>query len=397
MVQGEKYTVSFKIKLTRDHDTYYTSEYAVDMVGATESTYQNGTIENIWNVNRTQSRTGTNNPFTDWVTVKKTFVVSTTRKTSDMPGLLPFQLSITGSGELKIKEIMMVRGDIIGEYTPASGVSSTIVKQLSNSWAVKNINNAGDIISQINVNPSGVRIKGKNIDIDGNTHITNGVIDEAMIANGAISNAKIANGTIEDAKIKKLDAAKIVGNKASLIDLDAVTGRINYIFTNGILIGNETYMYMSNGVLKINHYGSNTDDVMLQINGRMQGGTRMFGKPSKYTSYTPVMTNTLQNTPVYSKRSEDINDPYANEYVSVYGVRWMGIVTFSGNINVMTNSGAYLYLDDGSGSPNHLWYIPLWKAKSGQYQSIEDAFYNGSYQGGTSYYQAYGKDKTGWV
>lgn len=405
MVQGEKYTVSFKIKLTRDHDTYYTSEYNIKLVGSTEYSYQNGDIETVWNFNKTQSRTGSNNPFTDWVTVKKTFVVSTTRKTSDMPGLLPFQLSITGSGELKIKEIMMVRGDIIGEYAPASGISSTIVKQLSNSYAVRVLSGPNSLATEINANTNGVRIKGKNIEIDGNTHITNGVIDEAMIANGAISNAKIAHGTIESAKIANLDAAKIVGNKASLIDLDAVTGRIQTVFTNGLVIGNETFIAMKNGVLNLLHFEtdystwpyskklSNSDNVMMQINGRMQGGTRIFGAPSKSIAYTPVMTNTVMNNPVHSKGYGGYG---VNDSVAVYAVRWMGIVTFSGNLHAMTNSSAYLYLDDGSGTPNHLWYIPLWKTKSGQYSSIEDDFYNGKRYESYSYYEVFGKEKPGW-
>ena len=410
VIKGEKYTVSFKVKLTRDHDTVGRSFYDIYLNGISESYNIDGTAAPIWSVNATEPRTGSNNPFTDWVTVKKTITINVTKKTSDMPGLLPFRISIEGSGELKIKEIMMVRGDLIGEYAPASGVSSTIVKQLSNSWAVKNLNNAGDIVSQINVNSAGVRIKGKYIDIDGDTHITRGVIDEAAIKDGSISNAKIAYGTIESAKIANLDAAKIVGNKASLIDLEAVTGRIQTIFTDGLVIGNETTVQMNNGALEIMHYRtnysywpprkelSNSDDVMLRINGRISGGTRFNNAGSIYTSYVPAMTNHSKDTPLYSPHSSYADGK--NPYIGIYGVRWMGIVTFAGHKNVTTNENGYLYLDDGSsaGSGNHLWYCPLFKDET--QRNTENDFYPRAEPGTGypyyTYYRVLDSIKTGW-
>lgn len=387
--RNESYTISFKIKFETAQDTPNKSRYLI----ALKNHVLNKTPMVFHDTRANDPRTGSNNPFADWVTVKKT-VTPNEDVVLESPGLLPFMIAIENTGVIRIKEIMMVRGTVSNEYTPATGISSTIVKQLSNSYAVRVLSGPNSLATEINANPNGVRIKGKNIEIDGNTHITNGVIDEAMIKNGAISSAKIANAAIDDAKVNKIDAGKITGKNANLIDLDAITGRIKYVFTRGILLGNETYLYTSNGAMQINHRGSNTDDVMLQLNGRLQGGTRMFGRPSKSTEYTTVMTNTVMNSPI---RSKNQNGWGTNQYVGVYGVRWMGIVTFSGNTNVMTNSGAYLYLDDGSNTPNHIWYTPLWLGKSGQYSSIEDDFYNGSYQGGITYYQVYGKDKKDWV
>lgn len=386
--RNESYTISFKIKFETAQDTPNKSRYLI----ALKNHVLNKTPMVFHDTRANDPRTGSNNPFTDWVTVKKT-VTPNEDVALESPGLLPFMIAIENTGVIRIKEIMMVRGTVSNEYTPATGISSTIVKQLSNSYAVRVLSGPNSLATEINANPNGVRIKGKNIEIDGNTHITNGVIDEAMIKNGAISTAKIANAAIDSAKVNKIDAGKITGKNANLIDLDAVTGRIKYVFTQGILLGNETYLYMSNGAMQINHRGSNTDDVMLQLNGRLQGGTRMFGKPSKSTEYTTVMTNTVMNSPIYSKGE---NGWGVNRNVGVYGVRWMGIVTFSGNTHAMTNSGAYLYVDDGSNTPNHIWYVPLWKAKSGQYRSIEDDFYNGSYQGGLSYYEVFGEKKPGW-
>lgn len=400
--QGETYTVSFKIKLNPTHDTPGSSIYMVVL----KNNRNNQTVDAFHITDKNHPRTGLNNPFTDWLTVNKTFTVAQDISL-ESPGEQPFTILINGTGEIKIKEIMMVRGSVINEYTPASGMSSTIVKQLSNSYAVRVLSGPNSLATEINANTNGVRIKGKNIEIDGNTHITNGVIDEAMIKDGSISNAKIAEGTIEDAKIARLDASKIVGNKASLIDLEAVTGKIQSIFTDGLVIGNETTVRMNNGALEILHYRndysywpprkilSNTDDVMMRINGRISGGTRFNGQGSQYRSYVPVMTNHSLNTPLYSP-----HDNYGdgkNPYIGVFGVRWMGIVTFGGHINVTTNENGYLYVDDGSGAGNgnHLWYCPLFKDET--YNNTETHFYNKA-EPGRGYpkvtkYKVYGTEK----
>lgn len=391
--RGETYTVSFKIKLNPTHDIPGSSEYMVVL----KNNQRNQTVDVLHGTWRNHPRTGSNNPFTDWLTVNKTFTV-TQDISLESPGELPFVIAINGTGEIKIKEIMMVRGSVINEYTPASGMSSTIVKQLSNSYAVRVLSGPNSLATEINANTNGVRIKGKNIEIDGNTHITNGVIDQAMIKDGSISNAKIAEGTIQNAKISWLDAGKIVGKNANLIDLNAVRGQIEYLFTRGIALGNEVYMYISNGRMQILKRNAKTDDITVQFNGRISGGTRIFGGPSAYKEYTPVMTNFEKNNPLYSPSYW--GSPKANSNIGVYGVRWMGIVTFSGNTHAMTNSSAYLYVDDGSDS-NNLWYIPLFKDKTYSGQNIETSFWPGkSLWNGYSdktYYRAFDSVKENWV
>ncbi len=391
--RNESYTISFKIKFETAQDTPNKSRYLI----ALKNHVLNKTPMVFHDTRANDPRTGSNNPFTDWVTVKKT-VTPNEDVALESPGLLPFMIAIENTGVIRIKEIMMVRGTISNEYTPATGISSTIVKQLSNSYAVRVLSGPNSLATEINANPNGVRIKGKNIEIDGNTHITNGVIDEAMIKNGAISTAKIANAAIDSAKVNKIDASKITGKNANLIDLDALVGRIQYVFTKGIALGNEMYMYMSNGRMQILKQNAKTDDITVQLNGRIAGGTRIFGGPSKYTEYTPVMTNYQLNTPLYSPYRW--GSPYSNDSIGVYGVRWMGIVTFSGNTHAMTNTSAYLYVDDGS-QTNNLWYIPLFKDKTYSGQNIETSFWPGkSLWNGYSdktYYRAFEKEKKDWV
>ena len=333
--RNESYTISFKIKFETAQDVPNKSRYLI----ALKNHVLNKTPMVFHDTRANDPRTGSNNPFADWVTVKKT-VTPNEDVALESPGLLPFMIAIENTGVIRIKEIMMVRGTVSNEYTPATGISSTIVKQLSNSYAVRVLSGPNSLATEINANPNGVRIKGKNIEIDGNTHITNGVIDEAMIKNGAISNAKIANAAIDSAKVNKIDAGKITGKNANLIDLDALVGRIQYVFTKGIALGNEVYMYMSNGRMQIYKRNARTDDVMLQVNGRIAGGTRMHGSASTSNEYVPVMTNVNENGPIVG-----VN----RRRVGVYGVRWIGICTFP-------NDGAYLYVHDGSGE-NCNWYL----------------------------------------
>ena len=86
----------------------------------------------------------------------------------------------------------------------------TRVTQLAGSWAVKNLNSAGDVIGQINLNKDGsVKINESLLVIGENTYIKNGVIKNGMIAN--LSADKLTAGTIDatDVKIINLNAKSV--------------------------------------------------------------------------------------------------------------------------------------------------------------------------------------------
>lgn len=349
--RNESYTISFKIKFETAQDTPNKSRYLI----ALKNHVLNKAPMVFHDTRANDPRTGSNNPFTDWVTVKKT-VTPNEDVALESPGLLPFMIAIENTGVIRIKEIMMVRGTVSNEYTPATGISSTIVKQLSNSYAVRVLSGPNSLATEINANPNGVRIKGKNIEIDGNTHITNGVIDTAMIKDGAIKDAKIANGTIQNAKIAWLDAGKITGKNANLIDLDAIVGRIQYIFTKGINIGNSTVMKSSNGTLEItgtkwkNEYSTQAS---IQTNGRIFGPTWFHGEATTSNYYTPVMTNRWVNDPLAGNGSGTVN---------VFAVRGLFLVSYTSKSqwDATTGTGTFLYVNDGS-PRNHTYYVPLYK------------------------------------
>lgn len=98
-----------------------------------------------------------------------------------------------------------IRNEVTQKVSGLDGKITTLsnaVTQTANSWAVKNIKNAKEIVSQINLNGADVYIQGKNIALDGNTHITNGIIKNAHIGDAQITNTKIGNAAITSAKIQ---------------------------------------------------------------------------------------------------------------------------------------------------------------------------------------------------
>ena len=86
----------------------------------------------------------------------------------------------------------------------------TQVTQLAGSWAVRNLNSAGDVLGQINLNKDGsVKINEGLLVVGEKTIIKNGVIKDGMIAN--LSASKINTGTLDanDVNIINLNAKSV--------------------------------------------------------------------------------------------------------------------------------------------------------------------------------------------
>lgn len=151
-----------------------------------------------------------------------------------------------------------IRSEVTQKISGVDGKITTLgtqVDQTANSWAVKNIKNAKEIVSQINLNGADVYIQGKNIALDGNTHITNGIIKTAHIGDAQITNTKIGNAAITSAKIQdativntKIADATITGAKiqdatitnAKIVNLDAAKITTGYLDAQRIKAGSIT-------------------------------------------------------------------------------------------------------------------------------------------------------------
>ena len=121
-------------------------------------------------------------------------------------GRFAFRIKLIGDGRIGVKEIMLVKGKTVGPYKPAGGVSSTVVTQRANAWALT-LKGPKDVITSINADTSGVRLKGKNIVLDGD-----------VIANGT---AFIKESWIEDLNARKITAGQINAAKVDIINLNA--------------------------------------------------------------------------------------------------------------------------------------------------------------------------------
>ena len=144
---------------------------------------------------------------------------------------------MTGEGRFGIKEIMLVRGGTVGRYKPSGGVSSTVISQKNDAWALS-LSGPKDVITAINADHSGVRLKGKSIVLDGD-----------VIANGT---AFIRESWIEDLNASKITTGRLNAANVDVINLNA----------SNIVSGTMSAAHIKGGILS-----SLNGDVKFDLNG----------------------------------------------------------------------------------------------------------------------------------
>ena len=125
----------------------------------------------------------------------------------------------------------------------------TQVTQLAGSWSVRNLNSAGDVLGQLNLNPDGsVRINEGLLSVGEKTIIKDGVIKKSMIGEAQIgtahideidaSKANLINVSAKNVATDGLTANVIKGGRLSslngITDFDLQTG---WIDMNGSAVG----------------------------------------------------------------------------------------------------------------------------------------------------------------
>lgn len=105
--------------------------------------------------------------------------------------------------------------------------------------------NGEDIVSEINISPSGVRIAGDNLHVSAQTVIDNGVITNNMLANNISAN-KITSGELNanQVRIVNLDVNSLTGNKGRFVQLG-----IQGLNRNIDLNGQGLHIYRNDGSL----------------------------------------------------------------------------------------------------------------------------------------------------
>ena len=117
----------------------------------------------------------------------------------------------------------------------------TQVTQLAGSYSIKNINSAGDILGQLNLNKDGsIKLNEALIAIGEKTYVKDGVIKKAMIGNGQIGTAHIGEIDANIARLINISAKNIVsdGLTANIIHggvLASKNGKLKFDLDNSAL------------------------------------------------------------------------------------------------------------------------------------------------------------------
>ena len=210
-----------------------------------------------------------NSPVSDeWKEFQGTFYMSSDFEFGNHRNL-PFYVYVTKNGWVEIKEVMLVRGSRTGPYKPSqfddafaetkalgsqmdskivavsnktdeakqialtaqtratqvaeqarqaqatAEATRTQVTQLAGSWAVRNLNNAGDVLGAINLNPDGsVKINEGLISVGEKTIIKDGVIKKSMIGKAQIGTAHIDEIDASKANLINVNVKSLVGDFA---------------------------------------------------------------------------------------------------------------------------------------------------------------------------------------
>lgn len=185
-------------------------------------------------------------PLNEWQEFQQTFTVREDFLFGEDRNF-PFYIYLVKNGWVEFKEPILVRGSSTGPYKPsqfddaykasneakdlasnaqakaiqiAQGVEAvrTQVTQLNNSWSVRNLNSAGDVLGQLNLNPDGsIKINEGLLSIGEKTYIKDGVIKKSMIGNAQIDTAHIKEIDASKANIFNLNVNNIAGLNAEFI------------------------------------------------------------------------------------------------------------------------------------------------------------------------------------
>ncbi|NQG60293.1 hypothetical protein HO695_10905, partial [Streptococcus suis] len=136
----------------------------------------------------------------------------------------------TGSILDNVSKVTQMAAGLVQEVSGTNGLK-TQVSQLNNSYAIKNLTSAGNVLGQINLNPDGsVRINEGLISVGTKTYIKDGVITSAKI--GSLDAGKITSGYLSAARIatNSIDGSKIAFDEAFFNGLSANQAYLKKLF-----------------------------------------------------------------------------------------------------------------------------------------------------------------------
>ena len=220
---GETYTLGFKYRI---------KEYP-------DSTFAFNIKNHSLNKTLLFSDIGKERPaLNEWQEFQKTFTVQEDFAFGN-DGHYPFYIFLAKNGWIEFKEPILVRGSKTGPYKPSQfdeayrnvEATRTQVTQLAGSYAIQNLNSAGDLINGINVAADGNnRIDGKATHITGDTLIDNAVIKSAMIDKLKTANFESGSVTTNILEAEAVTADKVKFDTAFIQRLVSQQAFIDELF-----------------------------------------------------------------------------------------------------------------------------------------------------------------------
>lgn len=178
---------------------------------------------------------------TGWQVVTGTMTV---KRSSTKAREFPFEIWLMRNGTVAVSKVSLIRGDtppksFRDDTSPQEVITRTQVSQLNDSYAIRALNSAGDVLGQLNLNKDGsIKLNEALIAIGEKTYVKDGVIKKAMIGNGQIGTAHIGELDASKANLINVSAKNIVtdGLTANIIKggkLSSLNGATNFDLQTG--------------------------------------------------------------------------------------------------------------------------------------------------------------------
>ena len=282
--RGETYTLGFKYRFK----TYPDHSFAFNV--------KNHKLNKIL----LNAEIGKNRPPLDeWTEFQQTFTVREDFAFGEDRNF-PFYIYLVKNGWVEFKEPILVRGSNTGPYKPSqfddaykasneakslasdaqakaiqvaqgTEVVRTQVTQLNNSYSIRTLNNAGDVLGQLNLNPDGsIRINEGLLSIGEKTYIKDGVIKKSMIGNAQIDTAHIKEIDASQANIFNLNVNNINGLNAEFIKAKIEYALVDWLRGKTVsAINGKTVLNLNDG--RLSFYDNNTGIFRDEANASSQG------------------------------------------------------------------------------------------------------------------------------
>lgn len=301
--RGETYTLGFKYRIREKVDT----NFVFSIKNHVDNKFL--LVADMANANTPASE--------EWQEFQRTFTVQEDFAFGEDKNY-PFYIYMAKNGWIEFKEPILVRGSRTGTYKPSqfdnaykqtaeakdlaknaqiqaikvaekaeeakktSEATRAQMTLLSNSWSVRTLNSASDVIGAINLNPDGsVKINEGLISVGEKTYIKDGVIKSSMIGNAQINTSHIGEIDANQARIINISAKNVVadGLTANVIKggkLSSLNGVTDFDLQTGWIEMNKE------GVGIVNHFTGRP------IQYLVFGAGAISNKPG---SYTALMSN----------------------------------------------------------------------------------------------------------